>query len=208
MSPSDASAEPTVVFFDIGGVLLTNGWDHVSRGRAAARFALDDGFEARHVALANALDTSKMSLDAYLDRVVFDRPRAFSRDELVAFIQAESQPHPEALAVLDEVVATGRYRVFALNNESRELNNYRIETFQLARRFDAFLSSCYLGMAKPDPAIYTRALELLQQPAEACVFVDDREENLVSAALLGVRTILHQHAAGTRDALRAVGVRI
>lgn len=201
-------SEPTVILFDLGGVLLTNGWDHVSRRRAEEVFALDDGFEARHATLAVDLDTARVTLDAYLDHVVFDRPRTFAREAFIAFMRAESQPLPETLALLDEVVATGRYPVFALNNESRELNAYRIATFDLARRFTGFLSSCYLGLAKPELPIYERALEILQRPASACVFVDDRAGNIGSARELGIVGIHHTSAASTRDALRAAGVKI
>jgi len=208
MVPMRDGAEPEVVFFDIGGVLLTNGWDHVSRARAAARFGFDDGFEARHVANAYELDAGRLTFDTYLDRVVFDRDRAFTRDELIAFIQAESQPLAGGLELVDEVVATGRYLVYALNNESRELNKHRIATFELARRFDGFLSSCYLGVNKPDPSIFTRALEIVWRPAAACVFVDDRAENIASAALAGIRTIHHVDPARTRAALRAAGVQL
>lgn len=180
----------------------------MSRGRAAAAFALDAGFEARHAALAVDLDTARVTLDGYLDRVVFDRPRTFTRDAFVAFMRAESQPFPETLAVLDEVVAARRYAVFALNNESRELNAYRIRTFDLARRFTGFLSSCYLGLAKPERAIYERALEIVQRPAEACVFVDDRAGNVAPARDLGLIAIHHTSAETTREALRAAGVAI
>lgn len=202
------STEPEIVLFDLGGVVLTNGWDHVSRGRAAAAFALDEGFEARHAAHAVDLDTARLTLDAYLDRVVFDRPRPFTREAFVAFMQAESQPYPETLAVLDKVVATRRYAVFAVNNESRELNAHRIATFGLARRFHGFLSSCYLGIAKPDPLIYERVLEILHAPAGCCAFVDDRPVNVAPANALGMRTIHHTSADSTREALRAAGVRI
>lgn len=171
-------------------------------------FALDDGFEARHAELAVDLDTARVTLDAYLDQVVFDRPRTFTRESFLAFMRAESQALPETLALLDEVVATGRYPVFALNNESRELNAYRIATFDLARRFTGFLSSCYLGLAKPERPIYERALEILQRPAGACVFVDDRATNIAPARELGIIGIHHTSAAVTRDALRAAGVKI
>jgi putative hydrolase of the HAD superfamily len=202
------TAEPAVVLFDLGGVVLTNGWDHVSRRRAEDRFGLDAGFEARHAALAVDLDTARVTLDAYLDQVVFDRPRAFTREDLIAFMRAESQLLPEGLAVLDEVVAARRYLVFALNNESRELNAYRIATFDLARRFTGFLSSCYLGHAKPERAIYERALEILQRPASACVVVDDRATNIAPARELGMIGIHHTSADTTRAALRAAGVEI
>ena len=202
------ATEPSVVLFDIGGVLATNGWDHVSREKAATTFSLDDGFEARHDALSVDLDCARITLDVYLDRVVFDRPRSFTRDAFIEFMRGESQPYAETIAVLDEVVATQRYAVFALNNESRELNGYRIAKFELARRFDGFLSSCYLGLAKPERAIYERALEILQRAPASCVFVDDRAGNIAPAVALGIRGIQHSAAATTRDALRAQGVKI
>lgn len=189
-------------------MLLTNGWDHVSRERAAAAFCLDAGFEARHAAVAIDLDTARLTFDEYLDRVVFDRPRTFTRDAVIAFIRNESQRLPEMLELVDELVATGRSALFALNNESRELNAYRIATFDLARRFTGFLSSCYLGLAKPDRAMYERALEIVQRPASACVFVDDRAANVAIAHELGMVAIHHTSPASTREALRAAGIRI
>ncbi|CAN5831169.1 HAD family phosphatase [soil metagenome] len=201
------AAEPAVILFDIGGVLLTNGWDHVSRARAAEVFALDEGFETRHAVEALDLDTARISLDTYLDRVVFDRERPFTREDFVAFMQSESKPFPDTIAVLDEIVATGRYLVLALNNESRELNDYRIERFELARRFDGFLSSCYLGLSKPDPSIYLRMLQIVHRPPETCVFVDDRSGNVKTAVELGIHGIHHTTATTTREALRAAGVR-
>lgn len=188
-------------------MLLTNGWDHVSRGRAAAAFGLDEDFEARHLAVATDLDTARITLDDYLARVVFDRPRAFTREDFLAFMRAESQPFPEMLALLDAVVATRRYAVFAVNNESRELNEHRISAFGLARRFTGFLSSCYLGLAKPDPQIYARVLEIVQRPGTACAFVDDRPANVAPAGELGMRAIHHTDPETTRAALRAAGVR-
>lgn len=188
--------------------MLSNGWDHESRDRAAAAFSLDEGFEARHDAFAVDLDTARISLDEYLDRVVFDRPRTFGREAFAAFMRAESRLFPEMLELLDEVVATRRYAVFAVNNESRELNAHRIKTFDLAARFTGFLSSCYLGLAKPDPAMYERVVEIVQRPPHACVFVDDRAGNVAPAVELGMRAIHHADATTTREALRAAGVRI
>jgi putative hydrolase of the HAD superfamily len=198
--------EPRVVFFDIGGVLGTNGWDHVSRAKAAARFALDEGFEARHQRLHIPLDSAQITLDEYLCEVVFDRARAFSKGEFVAFMQSESAPFPEAIAVLAAVARARRARVFTLNNESRELNGYRIDKFGLAPHVEAFLSSCYLGLAKPDEAIYRRALEIVHAAPGECVFVDDRPENVAPAVALGLRGIRHETAAATREALAREGV--
>jgi putative hydrolase of the HAD superfamily len=202
-------ASPSVVLSDIGGVLLTNGWDHESRARAVSRFALDAGFEARHHALAHSLDCSTITLDDYLDRVVFDRVRTFTRADFVDFMKGESQPFPESLALLAELAAAaraGRFRLAALNNESRELHAYRVATFGLAAHFQVFFTSCYLQHAKPHPTIYARALEMLAVPAAACVFIDDRAENLEPAAALGIRCIRHTSAAETRAALVADGI--
>lgn len=201
-------SEPEVLFFDLGGVTLTNGWDMGSRKRATATFGLDDGFEARHKLLAHDLDCGRITLDDYLDRVVFDRPRPFDRDAFIAFMRSQSQPFTGVLEILGELAAGGRYLMAALNNESTELNHYRIDRFLLHRYFDVFFSSCYLGLAKPDPAIYQRALDVVQRPADACVFVDDRPENVAPARALGLRTIVHPGADGLRAALRQVGVTI
>ncbi len=200
--------EPEVLFFDVGGVVLTNGWDMGSRKRAIATFGLDDGFEARHKAVAHELDCGQLTLDDYLAQVVFDRPRAFDRDAFVAFMKSQSQPFSGVLEILGELAAGGRYLIAALNNESFELNHYRIDRFLLHRYFDVFFSSCYLGLAKPDLAIYRRALDVVQRPAAACVFVDDRPENVAPAKVLGLRTIVHPGADGLRAALRDVGVTV
>lgn len=200
---------PAVVLSDIGGVLLTNGWDHESRARAVSRFALDAGFEARHHALAHSLDCSTITLDDYLDRTVFDRARTFSRADFVAFMQSESKPFPDSLELLDALAASaraGRFRLASLNNESRELHAYRVARFGLAARFQVFFTSCYLQHAKPHPTIYARALEMLAVAPADVLFIDDRPENLTPAAALGIRCIRHTSASETRAALLAEGV--
>jgi putative hydrolase of the HAD superfamily len=201
--------EITTVLWDLGGVLLTNGWDRESRRRAAEEFHLDwEEFEDRHELLLSAFETGKVSLAEYLHRTVFYRERPFTSAEFEEFFYAQSQLLPESLAVLGELAASGRYLNAALNNESLELNEYRVKRFHLSDYFDAFFSSCYLGCRKPDPRIYQLALYITQSAPEQCVFVDDRGLNLECARELGMRTIRFQNAAQLRADLASEGVQI
>jgi len=199
--------EITCQFWDVGGVLLTNGWDHVSRRKAVRRFHLDEqDFERRHAAVVDAFERGQISLDAYLQETVFHAPRNFSRREFQAFLCEQSQPNTETLSIVADLARSWRYLMTTLNNESLELNRYRIETFRLRRCFDVFFSSCYLGVAKPDPAIYRLALQLTGRSAGECLVIDDRETNLAVARELGMQTILYRDPAQLREDLWRAGV--
>ena len=198
----------TALFWDIGGVILSNGWDAAARGEAARCFALDAAdLEKRHEIPFAAFEAGKITLEAYLDQAVFYRPRPFTREELTAFVFAQSTENREARAVLDELTASRRYLLAALNNEGLELNAYRIREFNLTRNFTAFFSSCYVGLRKPDPAIYRLALDITQRAADECVFIDDRPANLEGARQVGMRAIRFENPAQLRAALEQNGVR-
>ncbi|MFZ0638105.1 MAG: HAD family phosphatase [Candidatus Acidiferrales bacterium] len=197
----------TALFFDIGGVLLTNGWDRDSRMAAAKKFHLDwNDFEERHELLLHAFETGRLGLEEYLDRVIFYCKRDFTRQEFKDFIYAQAQAMPESLEVLRRLAKPRRYLISALNNESRDLNTYRIERFHLREYFDVFLSSCYLGVRKPDKAIYELALSITQRKGDECVFVDDRALNLECARELGMHTIQFKSAAQLEKELGQLGV--
>ncbi len=199
----------TALFFDIGGVLLTNGWDRDSRMAAAKEFHLNwNDFEDRHELVLHAFETGKLGLEEYLDRVIFYCPRDFTREQFKAFIYSQAQAMPESLALMPRLVKAGRYLISALNNESRDLNEYRIDKFHLREYFDVFLSSCYLGVRKPDAAIYRLALSITQRRGEESVFVDDRALNLECARELGMRTIQFKNAAQLEAELKELGVEI
>jgi putative hydrolase of the HAD superfamily len=199
----------TTLFFDVGGVLLTNGWDRSTRRRAAERFHLDwDTLEERHELVVADFETGRLSLDAYLDCTVFHDPRPFSREEFKAFIFAQSQADPDALAVVEALAAAGNYLLATLNNESAELNAYRIRQFQFRRYFTVFFTSCYLGLRKPDPKIYRLALDLTQRTAAECLFVDDRALNVDSARAAGMRAIRFENAAQLRREMTLAGVAV
>lgn len=197
-----------VILFDVGGVLLTNGWDHRERAAAVARFELDGpSFEARHLSVMDAWERGEIALDAYLDAAVFNEPRPFSREEFFAFVLSQSQVLPNgALGVLAELAASKTCMVGALNNEARETNDYRFTQFELRRRFKVSLSSCYLGLRKPEPAIYRRALDILGVPPERILFVDDRQENAAGAAAEGMKTIVFRGESALRSELQSLGV--
>jgi len=198
-----------IVFLDVGGVLLSNGWDSAARRRAAARFGLDRrAFERRHQFVVADLETGRMSLDEYLDRVIFHEPRGWSAAEVRAFMLSQSKARAAALRFARALAASPDSVLIALNNESRELNEYRIETFGLHDIFTAFFSSCYLGVAKPSVRIFRLALDLVQAEPDSCVFVDDREVNLEAARRTGIRTIHHRNLTGLRADLDRAGIRV
>jgi putative hydrolase of the HAD superfamily len=201
-------SEVTALFWDVGGVILSNGWDREERAAAILHFGFDaEPFEQRHERANTAWETGRMTLDAYLEETVFCFPRAFTRDEFKSFLFAQSKENHGTRSVLDGLTATGRYLQVALNNESAELNAYRIREFDLTRNFSAFFTSCYLGVRKPDEVIYKLALDLTQRAPEECIFIDDREPNLGPARRLGMRAIHFQTPAQLAKDLMHEGVR-
>jgi putative hydrolase of the HAD superfamily len=201
--------EITTLFWDIGGVILTNGWDREARRDAAATFQLDwEEFEDRHDLSFPAFDTGQITLNEYLDRTLFYRVRPFTREEFTAFMFAQSKEYPEVRAVLDKVTNKGKYFVGAINNEPMELNQYRIEAFHLRKNFLVFFSSCYVRSRKPEEAIFRVALEVSQRSPEQCLFIDDRALNLESPRRLGMKTIHHQNAEQLRAELGNIGVEV
>ena len=196
----------THLFFDVGGVLGSNGWDHAQRALAMARFDLDPEFELRHRDVVAAWECGSLGWDAYLETTVFNAPRAFSRGEFKSFALAQSTPHPETIAVARRLADLGRVRLFTLNNEAAEFNLHRIDRFGLRPIFAGFLSSCWLGVRKPSRTIYERALAIAQADPARSLFIDDREENLVPARELGMRALLHTSARQLESSLRADGL--
>ena len=193
------------LFWDIGGVLLTNAWDHEERDLAIERFLLSKTeFEERHKELVPPFEEGRLSLDDYLDRVVFFQQRSFSREEFKQFMFSLSQPKPQTLELARTLA--GHYVMGTINNESRELNEYRIQNFGLAKYFSLFVSSCYVGLRKPDERIYKLALDLTQHTPQECCFIDDRPQNIEGAAKAGFATVLMKDPQQLRRDLQALGV--
>ncbi len=192
-----------VILFDVGGVLLTNGWDHEERAAAVARFSLNAReLEIRHEKVFAAWERSEIDVNQYLDAAVFYEPRSFSRDEFFAFILAQSKVLEDgALGVLAELSAANRYFIGALNNEARETNDFRFAKFGLRRYFKVAFSSCYVGLRKPDPAIYRRSLDILGSDPARTLFIDDRQENVDGAVGVGMKAIRFTGAEELRSEL-------
>jgi putative hydrolase of the HAD superfamily len=196
------------IFWDVGGVLLTNAWDHTQRIAALEHFRLDEKeFHARHEMVVSSFERGKISLDEYLERTVFYRNRPFSRDEFRDFMFSLSRPMPEVLAFARALADSGKYFMSTLNNESRELNLHRIEKYGLREIFRLFVSSCFVGLRKPESGIYRLAIEITQINPEECCFIDDRALNLECAAKLGMRTIQMQTLEQLREELGKLGVK-
>ena len=199
----------TALFWDIGGVILTNGWDRHSRRDAAEKFHLDwEEFQDRHDFSFPGFDSGRITLNEYLDRTLFYRPRPFSREEFVEFMYAQSVEYPKVREVLDLVTKQGKYLITSINNEPLELNQYRIEKFDLKRNFTAFFSSCYVRARKPEETIFRMALEVTQQIPGQCIFIDDRSLNLESPKRLGMNVIQHQNAEQLRAELQKFDVEV
>jgi putative hydrolase of the HAD superfamily len=195
------------LFWDVGGVLLTNAWDHTQRSAALEHFHLDEEeFHDRHEMEVSSFERGKITLEEYLDRTVFYRPRQFTRDDFKQFMFTLSQPMPEVLDFARKLAGSGKFFMGTINNESRELNLYRIEHFGLRQIFRLFVSSCFVGLRKPEPDIYRLAVEITQVNPEDCVFIDDRSLNLECAAKLGMRTVEMQTVGQLQADLEKIGV--
>ncbi len=197
-----------MILFDVGGVLLTNGWDAGERAIVLERFGLDRAeFEARHTLSYRAWEIGSVPIQAYLDATVFYEPRNFTREEFFAAVCAGSKLLPDgAIEILEEIAASDQCLVGALNNEARETNEFRFRHFGLRKLFKLALSSCYLGLRKPDAAFYQRALDILGGPAERILFIDDRAENVAAATAAGMNALLFTGAGPLRLELARRGV--
>jgi len=199
----------TTLFWDIGGVVLTNGWDRHARRHAATEFNLDwEEFQDRHDLAFPAFDAGNTSLNEYLDRTLFYRHREFTREQFTAFMFAQSKEYAESRAILRAAARSDKYFVGAINNEPLELNQYRIETFNLREDFQVFFSSCYVHSRKPEELIFRVALAVTQRPPAQCVFIDDRAMNLESPRRLGMHVIHFQNAGQLRAELKTHGIEV
>jgi putative hydrolase of the HAD superfamily len=197
------------IFWDVGGVLLSNAWDHTERAAALEQFRLDpEEFQARHEMVVSSFERGKISLDEYLDRTIFYRNRPFTREEFRDYMFSLSQPMPEVLAFARGLADGGKYFMGTINNESRELNLYRIAKYGLQEIFRVFVSSCFVGLRKPESGIYHLALEITQINPQQCCFIDDRALNLECAAQLGMRTIQMQSLDQLQGDLGKLGVKV
>ena len=202
-----ATSSITTLFLDLGGVLLTNGWDRAARQRATAKFNLDDEeVNERHHLTFDTYEEGKLSLDDYLNRVVFYRPQSFSREEFKAFLFAQSQPFPEMIALVRALKTHYQLKLVAVSNEGRELTIYRVREFKLGEFIDIFVSSCFVHFRKPDEDMFRIALDISQVEPAQVAYLEDRPMFVEVANGLGIHGIRHTSVESTRAALRTFGL--
>lgn len=195
------------LFLDIGGVLLTNGWGRERRQQAAIQFNLNyTELDERHHLTFDTYEEGKLTLEEYLDRVIFFEERSFSRDEFKSFMYAQSKPYPEMINLVKRIKQRYQLKVATVSNEGRELTEYRIRTFNLSEFVDFFISSCYVHFRKPDEDIFRIALDVAQIPPEQVVYIDDRQLFVEVSRGLGLTAIRHTDAASTKKQLEGLGL--
>lgn len=199
------AAELKILFFDIGGILLTNGWGQESRKEAAKQFNLDyEEVSELHTFIFNVYEAGSVDLDEYLDTVVFNHPRDFTREDFKEFMFSRSKELPDMLAWLKEWKKDCGFRIVSINNEGKELNDYRVKKFKLHQCFDAFVSSCEVGIRKPDPKIFKLAMGIAQALPQQCVYFDDRKMFALAAQKLGIRAFQHTSFETTKTILEGL----
>ena len=188
----------TTLFLDIGGVLLTNGWDHKARHLAATRFELDEEeMNERHHLTFDTYESGKLKLDEYLNRIVFYTKRSFSKDDFKAFMFEQSRPIEGSIELFKSLKDQHQLKIIAVSNEARELNEFRIKEYKLDRFFDAFVSSCYVHLRKPDTDIFRMACDMSQTPLPNILYIDDR---LMFIEVAGTLNIRGYHFKGVEEA--------
>jgi len=196
-------------FLDVGGVLLTNGWDRRARSRAAKRFELNiDEINERHHLTYDTYERGKLSLDEYINRVIFFEKRKFSRDDFKDFMFRQSKALDGMLSYIQKLKNLYGLRIIAVSNEGRELNNYRIQKFKLDNIFDAFVSSSYVHFRKPDKDIFQIAIDISQVNPEKIIYIDDRPLFVEVAKSFGIHGIHHESYFSTRNHLTDLGFSI
>jgi putative hydrolase of the HAD superfamily len=170
--------------------------------KAAQTFSLDYAeMDTLHHFIFNVYEINSITVDEYLDRIVFNHPRDFTKEDFKTFMFAQSVELPGMLRWLKEWKNDCGFKIISINNEGKELNDFRIKKFGLHECFDAFISSCEVGMRKPDPAIFTLALGIAQATPEECIYVDDRLMLVQAVEKLGIRSFHHQTFSTTKRIL-------
>jgi putative hydrolase of the HAD superfamily len=199
--------EITTLFLDIGGVLLTDGWDHHARRRAAKNFNLDwTEMEDRHRLTFETHEEGKLTFEEYLDRVVFYKKRPFTRAQFRLFMFAQSKPYPEMIELVARLKVRYGLKIAVVSNEARELNAYRIREFKLGGFVDSFISSCFVHVRKPDADVFRLALDITQAPARQVLYIENTPMFVQIAEGLGIRSILHTDYKSTCAKLASFGL--
>lgn len=201
--------EITHLFTDLGGVLLTNGWDRGLRKLVASHFGIDpDEMNERHHLTYDTYESGKIGLDEYLRRVLFYEPRSFTPEDVVALILGEARAFPDMIGLVRGLKEKYRLKVTVVSNEGRELTADRIERFGLREFVDIFVVSSFVHFRKPDEDIFRLALDVAQAAPERVVYLDDRHMFTEVACRMGMRVVWHRETDTTRTALAELGLEL
>jgi putative hydrolase of the HAD superfamily len=199
----------TTLFLDIGGVILTNGWDHLSREKAAKTFKFNFAeMEERHKLIFDSYESGNITLNEYLRQVIFYQKRSFTPKQFREFMFTQSQPFPEMIELIRRLKSQYHLKIVVLSNEAYELNAYRIKTFKLHQFVDFFISSCYVHLRKPDPDMYRMALNISQTSRRQIIYIEDRPLYITFAQNLGIKGIVHTGVESTRKQLAQAGLKL
>ena len=197
----------TTLFLDIGDVLLSNGWGHKSRQVAAKAFDLDYGeMQSRHKLLMTTFEEGKLTLSEYLNSVIFYKERTFTPEKFREFVFAQTNSNKEMIELIRLLKEKYHLKIVAINNEARELNDYRINKFQLNQFVDFFISSCFVHVRKPDADIFRLALDIAHVLPENVLYIDDTRMFVDIARSLGIRSITHLDYTSTLAELASCGL--
>ncbi len=200
-------APATTLFLDIGGVLLTNGWEYQSRALAAKEFGLDlEETNERHRLNFSTYEAGKVTLEEYLSRVIFYQKRTFTRSQFRKFMFAQSKPYLEMIKLACQLKAKYGLKIAVVSNEGRELNAFRIRKFRLDQFVDFYISSCFVHLCKPDADIFRLALDISQTPPGQVVYVENTPMFVEVAEALGIQGIVHTDYWSTCAKLAALGL--
>jgi putative hydrolase of the HAD superfamily len=198
----------TTLFLDIGGVLLSNGWGHESRKAAADFFKLNyNEMQDRHKLTMVTYEEGKLTLNEYLNRIVFYQKRLFTHSQFREFMFAQTTPHLEMIEFIQQLKEKYQLKIAVVNNEARELNEYRIKKFKLNQFVDFFISSCFVHFRKPDADIFRIALDIAQVPIQKVVYIEDMQMFVDVASDLGIRSIHHKNYSSTSAEMAMMGLK-
>lgn len=197
------------LFLDVGGVMLTNGWDTKLRKRVAEHFQLDPAdLESRHRMTFDTYECGKITFDVFLDRVVFYQPRPFTREDFKNYVFEQARPFADMIDLFKTLKAKHALKIAVLSNEGRELTVDRVARFNLKEFVDFFIVSSFVHLRKPDTDIYQMALDVSMFEPQEVVYIDDRLMFVEVATTLGIRSIQHTDFQSTKTKLAALGLNV
>jgi putative hydrolase of the HAD superfamily len=197
----------TTLFTDIGGVLLTNGWDHNSRNKAVEQFGLDPKeTQSRHSMTFDTYEVGKLTLDEYLTRVVFYEERHFTKDDFKQFMFEQSQPYNDMLDLVKGLKEKYNLKIAVVNNEGRELNEYRINKYALNSFVDFFINSSFVHFRKPDVDIFKLAIDVAQVKPDETLYLEDRKMFVQVAETVGLKGVHHTSYESTEEIFASYGL--